>query len=127
MFIMSSLVSRLIFPSSLFLLTLASGFWVSHSGKPYSTLVFTIHKLISLAAIVATAVTFNYLHKTNEIRLAIEAGAIIITGLLFLCLLATGAMLSIGKPALAAIRTIHHIAPYLAIMSAAATVSLLVS
>ena len=124
---MSSLVSRLILPSSLFLLTLASGFWLSNSGKPYSTLIFTIHKLISLAAIITTAFTVNYLHKTAELRLAVEAGAITITALLFLGLLVTGALMSIGKPALSEIRTIHHVVPYLAVISAAATVYLLAS
>ena len=124
---MSSLVSRLILPSSLFLLTLASGFWLSNSGKPYSTLIFTIHKLISLAAIITTAFTVNYLHKTAELRLAVEAGAITVTALVFLSLLVTGALMSIGKPALAAIRTIHHVAPYLAVISAATTVYLLAS
>ena len=30
---------------------LLSGYWLSRSGKPYSTIVFTIHKLVSLAAV----------------------------------------------------------------------------
>lgn len=34
----------------LFLFIFLSGFWLSHSGKPYNTLIFTIHKLIGLAA-----------------------------------------------------------------------------
>jgi hypothetical protein len=124
---MSTLVSRLVLPGSLFLLTLASGFWLSNSGKPYSTLIFTIHKLIALAAIIATAVTIHHLHKTAELRLVVEVSAIVITALLFLCLLISGGLLSIVKQVPTAIRTIHHVAPYLAVISAAATFYLLVS
>ena len=118
---MSTLVSRLALTGSLFLLLLASGFWLSHSGKPYSTLIFTIHKLIALAAIIATAVTINHLHKTAELGLAIEIAAVAITALLFLSLLVTGGLLSILKPAPMVIQTIHHVGPYLAVISAAAT------
>ena len=124
---MSALVSRLILPGSIFLLTLASGFWLSNSGKPYSTLIFTIHKLIALAAIIATAVTIQNLHKTAELRLAVEVSAIVITTLLFLGLLISGGLLSIEKSVPAAIQTIHHVAPYLAVISTAATFYLLVS
>jgi hypothetical protein len=124
---MSTLVSRLVLTGSLFLLTLASGFWLSNSGKPYSTLIFTIHKLIALAAIIATAVTIHHLHKTAELRLAVEVSTIVITGLLFLFLLVTGGLLSIEKPVPAVIRTIHHVAPYLAVISAAATFYFLAS
>ena len=124
---MNTLVSRLVLPGSLALLTMASGFWLSNSGKPYSTLIFTIHKLIALAAIIATAVTINQLHKTAESGQALEIGAIVITALMFLCLLASGALMSILKQVPAGISTIHHVAPYLAVISSAATFYLLAS
>jgi hypothetical protein len=124
---MSTLVSRLGLPGSLALLTLASGFWLSNTGKPYSTLIFTIHKLIALAAIIATSVTISHLHKTAELGLAVEIGAIVITALMFLCLLVSGALMSIVKEAPVVIRTIHHVAPYLAVISTAATFYLLAS
>jgi hypothetical protein len=119
---MNTLVSRLVLTGSLILLTLASGFGLSHSGKPYSTLIFTIHKLITLAAIIATAVTITQLHKTAELRLAVEVSTIVITALLFLFLLVSGGLLSIDKTVPAFVRTIHHAAPYLAVISSAATI-----
>jgi hypothetical protein len=124
---MSTLVSRLVLPGSFAFLTLASGFWLSNTGKPYSTLIFTIHKLIALAAIIATAITMNHLHKSAELGLAVEISAIVITALLFLCLLVSGALMSIVKQAPAVISTIHHVAPYLAVISSAATFYLLAS
>jgi len=124
---MSTLVSRLVLPGTLVLFTLASGFWLSNSGKPYSTLIFTIHKLIALAAIIATAVTINQLHKTAELTINVEVGAIVITALLFLGLVISGGVMSIVKPVPALIGTFHHLAPYLAVLSSAATIYLLAS
>ena len=53
---------KVLTPGVLFILTLAFGVWLSRSGKPYNTLIFNIHKLIALAAVVVTAIqTFNAL------------------------------------------------------------------
>ena len=122
---MSTLASRLVFTGSLFLFMLLSGVWLSNSGKPYSTLIFTIHKLIALAAIIATAVIINYLHKTADLRLSVEFSAIIVTGLLFLSLLISGALLSIGKPARELALILHKVIPLLAAASTAGTLYLL--
>ena len=46
-----------------FLLVFASGDWVRSDGKPYSTTILTIHKLISLAAGVALGVA---LYRWNQ-------------------------------------------------------------
>ena len=55
-------VARFVTPVIVFLLTLASGLWLSRSGKPLKTGIFTLHKLIALAAVVVTALqTYNAL------------------------------------------------------------------
>ena len=124
---MSTIVSRLVLPGSFALLTLASGFWLSNSGKPYSTLIFTIHKLIALGAIIATGVAINYMHKTAEISRVIEISVIAITAMLILSLLVSGALMSINKQVPALIQTVHHVSPYLVVISSAATFYLLAS
>src|SRR5271157_2139763 len=48
--------SKFITPGILFLLTLAFGLWLSHSGKPLNTVFFTAHKLIALAAVIFTGI-----------------------------------------------------------------------
>jgi heme A synthase len=124
---MSTLFSRLALTGSLFLLTLGSGLWVSQSGKPYNTVIFTIHKLISLSTIIVTAITINYLHKLAALRPAVEYTAIAITALLFLFLLVSGGILSAAKHLPAFILRIHQAAPLLAFISTASTLYLLVS
>lgn len=124
---MSTLASKLVLPGVIFALTLASGFWLSHSGKPYSSLIFNLHKLIALAAVVAVAVTIHRLHQAAELRLAVEVGAILVTALLLLSLVITGGLMNVYHQAPTLIRTIHHAAPYLALISSAATCYLLAS
>jgi hypothetical protein len=41
-------------PGIIFLLTLVFGIWLSNSGKPYNGILFNIHKLIALGAVIAT-------------------------------------------------------------------------
>jgi hypothetical protein len=122
---MGTLESQLVLTGSLFLLTLGSGFWLSNSGKPYNSAIFTIHKLIALGAIIVTAITIYHLQKTAELKMVVEIYAIVITGLLFLSLLVSGGLLSIGKPAFGFIRRIHHVAPYLAVISTVGLIYLL--
>jgi hypothetical protein len=116
--------SRFIVAGSLLLLTFASGYWLSHSGKPISTVIFTIHKLIALSAVISTAAAIYHIREGVDLR-ALELSVIVATGVLFLALFATGAMLSIGKPASAVVLTIHRVAPYLAAGCAVATTYLL--
>ncbi len=122
---MSTSVSRIVIVGLLFLFTFVFGIWLSNTGKPYNSVLFNIHKLIALGAVIATAVTVYHLRANVEIRTLI-LGTIVITGLLFLALFVSGALLSIGKPEHAAILTIHRVAPLLAVIAAALTLYLLV-
>jgi hypothetical protein len=45
----SNLLPRLIVSGALMLLVIAAGFFLHRTGKPYHTVVFTIHKLCTLA------------------------------------------------------------------------------
>jgi hypothetical protein len=123
---MSNSVSRIIVVGVLLVLTLVSGIWLSNSGKPYNSVIFTIHKLIALGAVIATAVTVYQLRTSVDIRTLI-IGAIVITGVLFIALFVSGALLSIGKPDHVAILTVHRAVPLLAVLSTALTLYLLVS
>lgn len=121
---MSTSVSRIAVTGLLFLFTLVSGVWLSHSGKPYNTAIFTIHKIIALGTVISTAVTIRYLRTGVDIKV-FAVGAIVVAGLLFLSLFVSGALLSIGKPEHVAILTIHRIAPLLAVIATAMTMYVL--
>ena len=115
---------KFVIPGVLFILTLAFGFWLSRSGKPYHTLLFNIHKLIALAAVVVTAIqTFNALKigETQPILIVL----LIVIGVCAAALFVTGALMSANKATGRATLTIHRIAPLLAALAALGALYLL--
>jgi hypothetical protein len=109
-------VARFVTPVIVFLLTLASGLWLSRSGKPLKTGSFTLHKLIALAAVVVTALqTYNTLTIPDVAPIIIAL--IIVIGLCVVALFATGALMSAEKPGYRSLLTIHRIAPLLAVVA----------
>ena len=117
---MNASVSRIVLSGVLFLLTIACGVWLSHAGKPYSSLLFNIHKIIALGTVIVTAIT------VYQARAAVTIGSLTFvasaaTGLLCVALFVSGALLSIGQPDAAAILIVHRVAPWLVIITAALT------
>jgi hypothetical protein len=124
---MEAISTKLITAGILFLLTLISGVIVSHSGRPLSVGLVTVHKLIAVGGIVLTGMAVNQLYKTIDGKLFIELGVIVITGILFLALIATGALLTREEMQLPEfILKIHQVAPLLALVSSTASIYLLV-
>lgn len=124
---MSTITTRLIIAGLLFLFTLLSGVWLSHSGKPLNPVIFTIHKLIALATVIIIAVSVYNLYKSLDLRTLIELVVITATGLLFLALFVSGALLSRGNPLPAAILRVHQMAPFVALIFSSISIYLLAS
>jgi len=118
------LAAKFVIPGVLFILTLVFGFWLSRSGKPYNGLIFNIHKLIALAAVIVAAIrAFNAL-KIVEAQ-PILIALLIVIGLCAVALFVTGALMSANKPAYPSLLTIHRVAPLLAVIAAIGTLYLL--
>lgn len=117
---------RFVVAGAFFLLILLSGYWLSRSGKPYSTIVFTVHKLVALAAIVVLGVTVYRINRAGALS-ALELLAAIMTGLFFLGTMVTGGMLSVptDKAMPAIVHKLHQVTPYLTVLSTAVTLYLL--
>ena len=106
-----------------FLFIFLSGFWLSRSGKPYSAIIFNIHKLIGLAASVFLVITIYHINQVAALS-AIELIAGVVTGLFFLSTGISGGFVSIDRPMPAAISMMHKLFPYLTVLSTAATLYL---
>ena len=117
---MSTIQLRVVGAGLFFLFIFISGFWLSRSGKPYNGIILTIHKLISLVAVVLLVMT---IYQVNQAATpgAIEFIASVVAGLLFLGTIITGGLLSTDKSMPAAIQKLHQITPYLTLLSTAAT------
>jgi hypothetical protein len=89
--------------------------------------IITIHKLIALATVIVTAAYVYHLYRAVDIRTFVDLAVIAVTGLLFIVLFISGALLSPGKPLPGAILRLHQMAPLLVLAFSAMTIYLLVS
>ncbi len=108
----------------LFLLLAGSGIWLSGLGKPYNSLLFNVHKLIALGTVLFTVFMARNVMKGMDAK-GILILFIIITGLSFLVLFVTGAMLSIGKLPYQLMKATHEVSAILSIISTGIAVILL--
>ncbi len=90
-------------------LTLLLGLLLTKLGKPYNTVLFTIHKLMALAVIVLTFRRILYLVKSNGWQAALVLGCILLV-IGIIGLFSSGAMLSIGGFNHKLLRSVHIVA-----------------
>jgi hypothetical protein len=121
---MNTIDSQILITGLLFVFTVGFGVWLSRAGKPYNSLLFNVHKLVALGAVISAAVTLYPLRTGVDVT-ALALGAIVLTGLLILGLFISGALLRIGKPDHVAILMVHRVAPLLVTVSAATAIYLL--
>jgi hypothetical protein len=124
---METVTTKLVVAGGLFLLTLIFGLIVSRSGRPLSIALVTVHKLSAVAAVVLIGLAVRDLYLIGGELVLIEIGLIVITALLFIALIATGALLTREEMQLPEIvLKIHQVAPLLALACSTLTVYLLV-
>jgi hypothetical protein len=105
----------------LFLVIFLSGYRLSRSGKPYGTLLLTIHKLISVGALVYLAITVFKTESLSTSALMVS----ILAGLSFLLLVASGGVISAAKEPPAWVKLAHKVLPYLCILATAGALYLI--
>ena len=110
------MLSKFMLPIVAFILTLAFGFWVSHMGKPYNGLLFNIHKLIALGAVIASIVQLTKVLK-NADSLALIIVLLVVAALCVIALFASGAFMSIGNVDYRLMLIVHRIAPVVLVIA----------
>ncbi len=113
---MNFMASKLVNVGLFFLFIFLSGFWLNRTGKPYSMLIITIHKLIGLAMGIYLGLTVYRIHKANPLSPA-QTTAIVVTILFFAVNVATGSLLSTNKSMPEAVSIINKWFPYLTVIS----------
>ncbi|HCS38771.1 MAG TPA: hypothetical protein DIW44_04200 [Anaerolineaceae bacterium] len=117
--------SKFILPIILFVLTLAAGFWVSKTGKPYNTGTFTLHKLLALAAVVFVTIAITDVLKTTHAQPLVIV-LVVLAGLSVIALFGTGALMSIQKTVSSIWLFVHRVAPFLLAGSSISAILLLI-
>ena len=100
-----------------------SGYWLSHIGRPIHMLLLNVHKLISLGALAYLVVTLYRIHQAAPLGPAGMAASVV-SILLFIGLLVTGGLLSLAKTMPVIVTRIHHLVPYLTLISTTAALYL---
>lgn len=109
-----------------FLIMFLSGFWLNRTGKPYGTLVFTIHKLIGVGIAIWLFVTVRQIHQTIPLN-TFEIVAVLVAAVFFIATVTTGSLLSIplSRPMPDIVSRLNKVLPYFTLLSTAITIYLL--
>lgn len=113
---MNTVPLRILGTGLFFLFTFFFGFWLSRTGRPYSTVLFTIHKLLALGAVVFLAISLYKVHQQTPLN-PTQMLVSFLAAVCFVTTIITGGLLSIDKALPSAILKLHHMLPYLTLIS----------
>jgi hypothetical protein len=110
--------------AALFVAVFVLGFLLRRSGKPFSGVVLTVHKLISLVVLILLILTVYRINKAAPLAFAALV-AVVLTGVFFVVAIVSGGFASTERPAPAIALALHRVTPFLTIACTAATFFLL--
>jgi len=125
-FIEMSLVLQIVTSEVLYFLAIASGIWLSHTGKPLNPFVLIIHVLMGLGTVVFTSLVIWSLLQTETITTAILILAISL-GVLIVGLVGSGFLLSFDRDYNNQYLRTHNITTILGIIVSSIIIYLLAS
>jgi hypothetical protein len=120
---MNTIQSKIAISAGLFLCIIGFGFWLSLSGKPYNQVIFTIHKLVALVAVIYLARTVYRAHRAAPLSPA-HWMLIALTSLCVLAAFITGALLSRDQAMPQIVLRLHQLAPFLILLTASGSLVL---
>ncbi|MFC2123994.1 hypothetical protein ACFLU5_04210 [Bacteroidota bacterium] len=94
---MNTIESKLILTVIFILLMILSGIWLTRKGQPYSKLVLTFHKLLTLLAIIFSIIIINHI-KDGILGNIMNFSIIIAGGIFYVTGLVSGGILSRESP-----------------------------
>jgi hypothetical protein len=95
---------------------LLSGFRLHKLGKPYRTLLLTLHKLVPVAMLVYLALTLRLMAPLSLLAWI----ASLFAGFCFLLMIATGGWISAAKEPPQTVLVLHKILPYVTVLATGA-------
>ena len=113
---MNTMQTKIIAASLLFLLVFLTGFWLTRTGKPYAQILFTLHKLIALGAVIYLSTVIAGVNQSAPL----QAGQWLAVAAAVVCAAATiisGGLLSVegGMPPF--LLPMHRVLPFLTIIA----------
>jgi hypothetical protein len=116
--IMDIILSKLTGAGLLFLLTIVTGIFLSISGRPLNIGLVTVHKLVAAAAMVLVGMSIKQVGEASGGTAVVEKGLVVVSAILCLGLVATGALLTREELQLPEwILNFHRLAPAAALVT----------
>ncbi len=112
-----SFIQKVVVLTLLYILTIMSGFWLSHFGKPLNQIIMTLHKLIALASVIYSVVIIRSLLKNIEFH-SLYLFLFVLSGIFVIILFVSGALLSREDTSYHIFSIIHLVTPFLTLISA---------
>lgn len=94
-----------------FLLLFTTGYWLGRAGRPYGMSLMAVHKIVAMGVLIFLGVQAYRVNKLS----ALGAGlwlAVLLAGLAFVAMIATGGTLSAMAASPTMVGLIHKFAPY---------------
>lgn len=101
------------------------GYWLNRKGKPYHTLLITLHKLLALGTAVYLVVMLFKLENASPFT-PLQISAAVLTAVCFAGTAASGVLLSFDREWPDLVHVLHQVTPYLTLVSTAAMLYLLI-
>ena len=117
---METIKIKIAFTGILIVLSIISGIWLHRKERPLNAIIFNMHKLISLAAIVLIVITVIAFNKNVDLR-STDFMLIALTALFLILLVVTGGILSLDKPVNFILLNIHRILTFFIVVSCLVT------
>lgn len=104
-------------------LTLLSGLILSNSGRPYNTLLFTLHKFITVGTLIFFVVTVYKTAKIVDVHTSFMV-IFVTTGLIFVSMIVSGGLLSavvdsglkLDEATFNMVLSFHQVIPFVALV-----------
>lgn len=101
-----------------------TGYGLARMGKPYSSILFNLHKLVGIGIVVYLAVLVRRAHLAGALT-PVEILVVVVTALLFLATIASGGLSSLERPTPKPASVAHNVLPYLTVAGSAVWLYLL--
>ncbi len=112
-----NIVSTYLAAGIAFILTLAFGVWLSRMGKPYNGVIFNIHKLGALAAVILTVLPiYRALTAPGDPQI-LPILLIVLAAACVVALFASGALMSLNKWSYKMMLALHQAGPAVALIA----------
>ncbi len=99
---------------------LATGVWLTRSGKPYGAVLLNVHKLVDLAAVIVIGIAIYGANGTAPFSAA-EWLVVVATAVLVVAAFASGGVISGMQQPPVAVVWVHRIGSFAAVLLAAAS------